>query len=223
MINSCWSWLRAEVSHKPGQIKGLHPQPIVAVLTVWGSSQVITTSALYCVSCGVCCQLGDLDPSWNKTIIYGLIRLDCNSQRWHLRNPYYHNILSTQLPFLAFHSGFLIMTVSLGHKFKVFREWDQIYLKELKKLQKEDCSRSFSTQAKQTLCHRAELLQADDIASQGTGSVIQSLRMWGTAWTSCSKPATLPQVSSSVHKQLKAKDTSKQAFSWKTRGTSWSC
>ena len=118
MINSCWSWLRADqkwvFSHKLGQIKGLHLQPTVSVLSL-GIFLSNNNFSSVRVSCGVCCQLGDLNPSWKKTIIYTSMRLGCNSLRLHLRNPYYHvNLQAPWVPLLAFRSGLLAMTVTFA-------------------------------------------------------------------------------------------------------------
>lgn len=114
-------------------------------------------------------------------------------------------------------------TCGLGHKLKFFKDWDQIYLKELKNYRRKIIAEASLLRLNKLFATGQSFSKLVTQPHRVLGSVIQSPRMWGTAWTSCTKPATLPQVSSSVHKQLKAKDTSKQAFSWKTRETSWSC
>lgn len=61
-----------------GQIKGLHLQPTVSDCSL-GIFLTNNNFCSGCLSCGICYQLGDLNPCWKKTIIYTFIRLACDS------------------------------------------------------------------------------------------------------------------------------------------------
>lgn len=141
MINSCRSWLRADqeraVSHILRQIKGLHTQPAVSAHSsgIFLSNDNICSG---CFSCGACYQLGDLNLSRKETIIYTLISLDCNSETAFTKSQLPHRPSASPGPLLlAFHSGFLSVTVT--HAVLVLnsiflQDLGLVYLKELEKI-----------------------------------------------------------------------------------------